>query len=393
MTAVLHVNEHAAIAIHVHVPRIGPWFADCDLADEAAGLTGDATITIDAATLTGTIEGPRNGVFGLQRRCRVIGGKAGWHALLAAKSYHNDAGVKGALVAQDAASECGESLPDAAPLGRLGVDYLRPSGVASRVLEDACRGTPWWVDYDGVTRLGDRAAPAPTGDDYTVITHNPRHGELELAVDDVTRVGVGSVLTAHLDSPLTVTSLEIAATAESLRIHAWCGNGERSSLVDSLRGIVERITDGPLYGVFRYRVINMNGDRVDLQRCGSRKDLPNTVATSMWPGVSGAHAQLARGCEVLVSFIDGDRAQPAITGFVGRGGPGDVPERLELGGKDGADAARKGDTVTGMLPPALVTGTVVVGGVPSPFTGAVLWSPPQFIGTISDGSSKVGVKT
>jgi hypothetical protein len=151
--------------------------------------------------------------------------------------------------------------------------------------------------------------------------------------------------------------------------------------------------DAQLNGIYRYRVIAMNVDRCDLQRCGSRKDLPNLVATPMWPGVSGAHARLARGAEVLVQFIDGDRAQPVITGFVGRGGPGDVPDRLDFGGPGAADVARKGDTVTAMLPPAVFTGTIVVGGVPSPATGAVIWSPPQIIGTISDGSSKVGVAT
>lgn len=406
MSATIAVNGFAATCVEIHVPAIGVWYADVDFADDAPTLPTDpfaCSITIaseeSSASFVGTVIPERDGAFGLRRRARIGGGGNGWGKPLAAKSYHNDARVKGALVAQDAAKECGEKLPDASVLQPLGVDYIRPAiergvpAAAARTLEDACRGVPWWVGYDGVTRIGARTPPVPAATDYTVIDHHPRLGDVELAIDDVTKVGVGTILDAGLAAPKTVTSLQISAKPESLRLIAWCGSGERTAIVDALRAFVERTTDAQLHGLFRYRVIGMNGDRVDLQRCGDRKDLPNTVATSMWPGVSGSHTVLANGCECLVAFIDGDRAQPAIVSFVGRGGPGDVPTLLELGGKDGDRAAREGDTVTGLLPPAVFVGTIVVGGVPSPATGAIVWSPPQIIATISTGSSKVKVKT
>lgn len=389
MTAVLSVAGAPAISVHVHVPRIGPWFADCDFADDAPAVTGRVTIAIGDATFVGTVQAPRNGVFGLQRRCRIVAGAAAWGNDVTAKSYHNDAGVKGALVARDAAAAVGETLGAATAIAatRLGNDYVRPTGTASRVLEDACRGIAWWVDAAGITQVGTRVSPAMNADDYTVISTNLRHGELELACDDVSKIGIGSVLTAHLEAPLTVTSYEIAATAESLRIHAWCGSGERSALVDAIRGIVERCTDATLDGIYRYRVLGMNGNRADLQRCGTRKDLPNTVATPQWPGVSGAHTTLTRGTEVLVAFIDGDRGQPAIIGFVGRGGPGDVPELLELGGPGGSPVARLGDSVTVFFPPSIpFTGTVA--GAPA--TGLLTILNPG-VGLIQSGSSKVQV--
>lgn len=406
MSATIAVNGFSAVCVEIHVPAIGVWYADVDFADDTPDLPTSAfgcSVTIaseeSSAAFVGTVIPERNGTFGLQRKVRIVGGGNGWGKQLTAKSYHNDARVKGSLVAQDAATECGERLPDASALQPLGVDYIRPAverGVpvaAARVLEDACRGVPWWVGYDGITRIGARTPPAPAATDYTVISHHPRLGDVELAIDDVTKVGVGTVLDAGLAAPRTVTSLQISAKPESLRLIAWCGSGERTAVLDALRALIERTTDAHLNGLYRYRVIGMNGDRVDLQRCGDRKDLPNTVATSMWPGVAGAHAQLANGCEVLVAFIDGDRAQPAIVSFVGRGGPGDVPTQLELGGPSGSPAAREGDTVTGLLPPAVFVGTIVVGGVPSPATGAIVWSPPQIIATISTGSSKVKVKT
>jgi hypothetical protein len=133
--------------------------------------------------------------------------------------------------------------------------------------------------------------------------------------------------------------------------------------LDSLRAIVERLTDAKLNGKFRYRVVEMRGDRVDLQRAGTRRDLPDMIAVSMWPGVSGSHAKLAKGTEVLVAFVDGDRAMPIITNFA----PGSVPDELTLGGPSGAaPVARLGDSVTVCWPPNIPFAGTVAG---SPFTG------------------------
>lgn len=390
MSSTIAVNGLAATRVSIHVPRVGVWYADVDFADDAPDLPATpfgCAITIDGATFVGTRAPKRDGTFGLQRRTRILGGAAGWQTLAPSRADHNDAGVKGSFVAQAVAGQVGEKLPDASAIGaRLGVDYVRPEGVASRVLEDACRGIPWRVDYDGVTRVGARTPPVPVADDYTVISHDPRHGQITLALDDVSKVGIGTVLTAGLDAPATVTALEIAATADSLRMLVWAGQGASTALIDTLRAIVERLIDRRLDGIYRYRVIGMNSDRADLQRCGSRKDLPNTIATSMWPGVSGSHAKLARGCEVLVQFIDGDRAQPAITGFVGRGGPGDIPEELTLGGPSGAaPVACLGDSVTVYFPPTIAfTGTVA--GAPA--SGVLTILTPS-VGIIESGRPHV----
>ena len=392
MTATIAVNEFPATRVVVHVPGVGAWYADVDFADEAAELPTApfaCRIRIDAVTLVGTVEPRRNGTFGLQRRCRIVGGANGWGALVKAKSYHNDAGVRGSLVAQDVAKEVGESLPDAVVIASpMGNDYLRPAlergkpVPAARVLEDACRGVPWRVDYDGVTRVRPRTPPTPEATDYTVIEQDPRHGSITLALDDVSKIGVGTLLTAHLDTPVRVTALEISAAPDGIRMIAWCG-GERSALADTMRAIVEQCGAATLDGTYRYRVLGMNVDRVDLQRCGNRKDLPNTVATSMWPGASGVHAKLTRGCEVLVCFIDGDRAQPAIVGFVGKGGPGWLPEELSL--CDGnAGIARVGDIVNFFFPPLIPFSGTIAG---SPVVGTLTITTPG-IGAIQSGAEK-----
>jgi len=51
----------------------------------------------------------------------------------------------------------------------------------------------------------------------------------------------------------------------------------------------------------------------------------------MWPGVSGVHATLTPGVEVLVQFIDGKRSKPAIVGYVGKGGPSFAPVTIDFG--------------------------------------------------------------
>jgi hypothetical protein len=125
----------------------------------------------------------------------------------------------------------------------------------------------------------------------------------------------------------------------------------------------------------------MRGDRADLQRAGSRKDLPDLIAVSMFPGVSGTHARLSKGTEVLVAFVDGDRAQPVITNF----SPDSIPDELTLGGPAGASPiARVGDTVTAFFPPDLPWVGTISG---SPASGFMSITTPC-IGMIESGSLK-----
>jgi hypothetical protein len=117
--------------------------------------------------------------------------------------------------------------------------------------------------------------------------------------------------------------------------------------------------------------------------------LPDLLPLSVWPGIAGAHAELAPGAEVLVGFIEGDRTQPVVLAFAGREGPGFVPVRLTLGGVNGAPVARQGDVVEVQLPPAQFTGTI--NGAPA--AGAVVFAGVKALGLITSGSSKVRAAT
>jgi hypothetical protein len=210
-----------------------------------------------------------------------------------------------------------------------------------------------------------------------------------IALGDPGAVTIGSVLAAGLDEPMTVRELELVVTSGELRVYAWCGGAETAhgELADLVRGIVQRVNDRPLYGLWRYRVVRMVGDRVELQAVKRSVGLPDVLPLSMWPGVAGVHAVLSPGAEVLVQFVEGSRAQPVVTHFAGKDGTGFVPVSLALGGTAGPAAARLGDVVEVLLPPAVFSGTI--GG--SPATGVLTFTTGSALGTITSGSTKVQI--
>src|SRR5690606_23653254 len=115
-------------------------------------------------------------------------------------------------------------------------------------------------------------------------------------------------------------------------VKAWAGGNEsaRGRLEDALRSIVRRSTDDRLFGAWRYRVVRMRGDRVELQAVRRDAGLPDVLPVSMWPGLAGAHAELTGGAEVLVQFIEGDRTMPIVTHFAGKDGAGWAPANVTL---------------------------------------------------------------
>ncbi len=328
--AVAHIAGNVIIGAEVHVPPIGPWFADVVFAD-APELSGRVTLVIADLSLVGTIDPARNGTRGEQRMCRVVGGAGGWGTLLPAKAYHADNGVGALPVAQDAAREAGETLQSFVPgASTVGIDYARQAGPAARALEVAAGGAAWWVNFDGTTQVGTRPSTSAAAGAYQMMEFDPRTRVAILAFDTLASISIGSVLSEHFDEPQTVREMTIVLSPETLRVHAWTGESasQRSRLAGLVETIVNRIVGANLWGSYRYRCVRMSVDRVELQPVSRRPGLPDVLPISMWPGVAGSHAELTPGAELLVEFIEGDPSQPVITGFVGKGGPGATPVRL-----------------------------------------------------------------
>lgn len=385
----LQVNGRSCSDGKIYVPNEGVWFADLDLTD-AEPITGRVSITLGGSVLSGTVDDDASGVFGLRFRARVIGGAGGWRKEIKPQGYRNDAGVKASTVAADAARACGETLGTfAGAVPRLGAHYLREAGPASRTLEDAARGAPWWVGYDGITQVSARSGSTPATDTYETISYDAQSNALQLQVNDLQAVGIGATITKDLPSPVVVAAFELHVATSGIRMLAWTGAGRGTNAIRALRAIVEHATSDRIMWPCRYRVVDLTGDRVDLQIVKKGTGAPDALSVPMWPGMAGVHVVSAKGAEVIVQFVDGDRADPIVTSFAGRGGHGAIPRRLVLGAAsgNGQDAARKGDVVEILLPPFAFSGTI--GG--SPADGLLTAALPRTLGSIISGAPGVGI--
>lgn len=391
----------------LRIPNVGPWWCVLDMCDEADRAQGAAEIRVGDVVLLGTVDPLASGKFAGTRKMRVVAGAGAWGTLLDRKAYHSDSGVQRSQVAQDAAREAGEALGVFSPVARLQSHYVRPSGAAAQSLEYAAGGTPWWLDFAGVTHVTERPA-VPT--DAVVLTYNTRERFAELSVDSIDEVAIGSQLSDRLDPAITVRDIEVTITPEALRMRVWHGEADtaRAPLARMIETVARKAQGDRLFGCYTYQVTAMQGDRVSLRaRLQSMPDLPYV---KLWPGVAGVLQQLTDGAEVLVQFRDGDRSAPVVTHYAPSDGSGFVPVSIDIAGNgSGLAAARQGDLVRCGGPGTVVTMWPVTGTPPA---GAVAAGVPHFIsfdptltaapaavlaaplyGAIDTGSQKVRIGT
>lgn len=390
MTAYVAINGEPATSVELIVPPVGAWYADVDL-EVDPDVSGRVMLEVGDLRLSGTVATANDGTRGIQRKTRIVGGAGGWGTLVAAKAYHADNGVSARLVADEAARVAGETITEWAPgASTLGADYVRSTGPAARVLEDVIGSARWWVDYDGNTHVGTRSSSSPSVD-YQVLEYHPRNRRVVLATESFADIVIGSVLSRDLDESQTVRELRIVANEEHARVYAWTGGVEstRGHLADAFAGAVARLSSQRLFGPWRYRVVRMSTDRVELQAVRRDAGLPDISPVSQWPGMAGMWAQLSPGAEVLVQFVEGDRTMPVLTHFAGKGGNGWAPVSLVLDAttdiKLGASAsqfvARIGDEIEVTFDP----NTFMTSAQAAVYNAA----PLTFTGTITSGSSKV----
>jgi len=366
-------------------PYAGAWFVELAI-ESTKAFAGAVVVMFGTLRLVGTIDPAYNGTHGIRRLCRVVAGAGNWGGHVSALAYHNDAGVKAQSVAEDAARAVGETLADFLPAkARIGSDYVRRAGAASTVIED-CSGASWWVSYDGLTHVGTRADLTPDPKDYSVLNYEPRSRFVSLSIDDLSTIGVGTVLEVGLDEPQTIRDLEVEATGEGLRVSAWCGDATRygRGLPAMFRRMVEKVLDDRLYGKHRYRVLGMASDgKVNLQVVHAGDGLPDLLPVDQWQA-PGVHANLAAGAEVLVEFIGGMRNDPIVSGGAPKSGTGHIPDALELAGGT-RDAAAVGDTVTVVFPAAVPFQATL--GV-TPLVGVLNMALTKAVGIIDPGGNR-----
>jgi hypothetical protein len=104
-----------------------------------------------------------------------------------------------------------------------------------------------------------------------------------------------------------------------------------SRLLDDIRSaVLACIPTHPFWVPRRFRVVEMAGERVNLQVVAKALGLPDILPVSISPGMSGLKAKLTPGTIVLVQFVDGDPTQPVITHFAGADQQGFEPVELYL---------------------------------------------------------------
>jgi len=353
-------------------------------------VDGACLLELGAVKLAGVTTSARNGTFGLRRMLLIIGGTGNFGSVLPSKHYHNDLGVKAQNVAADVLTALGATVGEPVT-HKLAVDYVRQAGPASRTLDDVAPG--WWVGLDGKVNLAPRVAAGALAATATVLDVDPRNKYVSLNIDELADAPIGATITAGVDTPMVIRQITIDIDSSGMKARAWCGGLGGSQLGGLLDGIAQRAARARLHGLYKYRVVQMQGERVALQAVSQAAGLPDILPISLWPGSPSTHAQLALGAYVGVQFFEGDRAQPIVTAFAGRDSPGHVATLLELGGPNGAACARQGDTVEVLLPPLVLSGTMIIGGVPTPFTAVAQGLLPKAQGVIMSGSGKVKVAT
>lgn len=332
------LNGTACIAASLSMPAWGLPSADVVL-DQEVTLSGAVELVLADLTFRGTVVsgGPWEG----RSSYRIVGGAGGWSRRVASKDYTNDAGVKRSQIVADLATEVGETVEDV-PSGTVGPKFTRAQGPASIVLHELFpRG--WRVDEDGVTRFGKRAV---TQADAAIAhgTVDLAAGVVELMSDAIAKLVPG--VTAHgVEAVDVVHELEgnklrtrlwgSAVSLSSKRLQAWAKLLEQLDPFRKFRG-----------GPYEFRVVAQENERLHLQPVRVSLGMPDLRRVRVRPGVAGCRANVALGSTVLVAFVNGDPARPAVVGFEDAETAGFMPTLLELGA-DGPTlgVARTTDTV------------------------------------------------
>lgn len=337
------VNGHRATRLTLRAPRAGAWSAivDFDSKLDAALLAGAAVVRIGESEFVGTFASDLTGSYQLQSRAFLLGGAGAWRTQVAAKHYHSDSGVRAKTVVADLVTETGETLGGTAYDAVLGGDFVRHASSAGDALRRVLGSTPWWVAYDGTTRIGARV-DAEVDAKYEVLEYDPRWHLASVAVDDVQAVLPGSILRNRLESAVRVRDLEIVVEPGSVRLLCYCQDYDATGSEESrfardfglaVRAVVPEL---PFFGRYRYRVVMANpGDyRYHLQAISLAIGLPDLLPVSVSPGTPGLGATLYLGSIVHLQFLDGDPRYPVVVGHPPRDDEGWKPDELTLDAED-----------------------------------------------------------
>jgi len=331
------VNGVSASKMRATISASGAPWVDATLVDELELERGAAvSVTFADQTIAGVVAS--GGVFAGRSAYRIIGGKGGWFkSLPAGEPYADDLGVEVSVVLGDAARSAGETLADL-PSTRLGTRFARIAGPASRVLNELAPRN-WYVDFAGVTRIGQRPVTTYSGDAPRTRV-DKSIGVIELAAESLAGLVPGVIV----DGSHPATDVEWALEGSRLTARVYAGHdGDR--FLASQRRIFEALFPDIRYrGAFEFRVVTQAGEKLNLQpvRLASGFGDLAEVTVRCMAGVKAVHLP---GSLVVVQFLEADPSRPVVTGFDDPDAPGWMPLQLLLGEEPQLGIARMTDPV------------------------------------------------
>ncbi len=332
------LNGNRVTSARVTIPKWGLWYADVSV-DGEIDLAGAVTLKIADLTLSGTVLG--GGAMKGRSTFTVVAGAGGWGRSIPSKQYADDGSTRASKVLNDAATTVGETMADVDSAVRVGAGFTRPEGHASQVLQ-LVAPQAWYVDEAGTTRLGARAAGALVGSVTRIAPIDKARGKVVLAAESIATILPGVVV----DGMAAVDVCHEISADGGLRSTVW--GGQQPSELDSMRAIIEQVLpDLPFRGLTEYRIVTIEGERLNLQPVRVSSGMPSLRRVPVRPGVAGCSTIPTLGALVLVGFVDSDRARPFVSHFEDVSGQGFQPTTITLraGGMAGGEHVA---TVEGM---------------------------------------------
>lgn len=356
----------------IYIPPSGGWRADLTM-DDGDLPVGQVTITTGSLTLKGGVE---HAAFDAASAPHVvIVGGLGWMQKVTSPiSFQSDAGVRLSTVLAEISRGAKQAIqqPTDVTIGDYYEIVASHQGEPVRwrdVLNDLVRGgyiSAWRVDPDGVTRFGARASVVITTR-AEVLKRDAAVGSTTYGVDDASLFLPGNKIEDY-----TIGAVYIRETRGKLEVEVRKAEPDGAP---TIKDQVYRMVALAFQDSIRtYVVATVHEDgRMDLAAPSDAPHLPEMKNVEPWT-LGGTKYEASPGQEVIVAFRDVKKTRPIVIGA-----------RLSAG--PFAGAARLGDTVTVMLPPATFSGTINL----LPASGIVVWAPGQTIGTITEASAKTKV--
>ena len=179
MSAYIELDGQRVISGRITLPFYGIWMGDVVLAVPDV-IPTSTTLTVGNLKLACTVF--RAAAFAGSRSARLVGGAGGWRKDVPRQSYYASNGLRLSTIIRDAGATVGESVAVAQDQ-TIGNAFVREAGPAARVLRQLA-GTEWWIDADGLTRVGTRSG-STINTPFQITAWSGGKGWYEVSTEDI----------------------------------------------------------------------------------------------------------------------------------------------------------------------------------------------------------------